>query len=78
MIIGDVVKLVLPGTIVGVVLTIALNRLNAENMGISLSHAEPIAYLAGPAIAVLVAVLAGLGPARRAASVPPMVAMRSS
>ena len=77
MIIRDVVKLVLPGTIVGVVLTIVLNRLNAENMGISLSNAEPIAYVVGPTIAVLVAVLASLAPARRAASVPPMVAMRS-
>ena len=77
MIIRDVVKLVLPGTIVGVLLTVVLNRLNAENMGISLSNAEPIAYVAGPAIAVLVAVLASLAPARRAASVPPMVAMRS-
>jgi predicted permease len=77
MIIGDVVKLVLPGTLVGVVLTFVLNRLNAENMGMSLSNAEPIAYVVGPAIAVLVAVLASLAPARRAASVPPMVAMRS-
>ena len=78
MIVRDVVKLVLPGTLVGVVLTIALNRLNAENMGISLSNAEPIAYVVGPAIAVLVAVLASLVPARRAASVQPMVAMRST
>jgi predicted permease len=77
MIIRDVVKLVLPGAIVGAVLTIVLNRLNAENMGISLSNAEPIAYVVGPAIAVLVAVLASLAPARRAASVQPMVAMRS-
>jgi predicted permease len=77
MIIRDVVKLVLPGTIAGVVLTIVLNRLNAENMGISLSNAEPMAYVVGPAIAVLVAVLASLVPARRAASVQPMVAMRS-
>lgn len=77
MIIRDVVKLVLPGTIAGVVLTIVLNRLNAENMGMSLSNAEPIAYVVGPAIAVLVAVLASLVPARRAASVQPMVAMRS-
>jgi predicted permease len=77
MIIRDVVKLVLPGTIVGVLLTIVLNRLNAENMGISLSNAEPIAYVVGPAIAVLVAVLASLAPARRAASVQPLAAMRS-
>jgi hypothetical protein len=40
-------------------------------------HAEPIAYVVGPAIAVPVAVLASLVPARRAASVQPMVAMRS-
>jgi ABC-type antimicrobial peptide transport system permease subunit len=77
MIIRDVVTLVLPGTIVGVGLTIVLNRINAENMGVSLSNAEPIAYVVGPAIAVLVAVIASLAPARRAASVPPMVAMRS-
>jgi ABC-type lipoprotein release transport system permease subunit len=59
------------------VLTILLNRLNAENMGISLSNTEPIAYVAGPAVAVLIAVVACLAPARRAASVPPMAAMRS-
>jgi ABC-type antimicrobial peptide transport system permease subunit len=77
MIITDVVTLVLPGIVVGVVLTVALNRLNSENMGLALSRAEPIAYIAGAAIAVLVAVLASLGPARRAASVQPTVAMRS-
>lgn len=77
MIIRDVVKLVLPGTVVGVVLTVVLNRLNAQNMGIALSGVEPLAYVLGAAIAVLVAVLASLAPARRAASVQPMVAMRS-
>jgi ABC-type lipoprotein release transport system permease subunit len=46
-------------------------------MGIPLSNVETLAYLAGGAIAILVAVLASLGPARRAASVLPMVAMRS-
>ena len=77
MILFDVVKLVTPGVAVGVILTVALNRLNAENMGISLSNLEPLAYVAGAAIAILVAVLASLVPARRAASVQPMVAMRS-
>ena len=77
MVIVDVVKLALPGVAVGVVLTIVLNRLNSENMGIALSGLEPLAYVAGAAIAVLVAILASLVPARRAASVPPMVAMRS-
>ncbi len=77
MVLFDVVKLVLPGVIVGVILAAALIRLNSENMGIPLSSVEPLAYVAGAAIAVLVAVLASLGPARRAASVQPMVAMRT-
>ena len=69
MILFDVVKLVTPGVVVGLILTAALNRLNAENMGISLSSVEPLAYVFGAAIAILVAVLASLAPARRAASV---------
>ena len=77
MILFDVVKLVTPGVAVGLVLTAVLNRLNSENMGISISNVEPLAYVAGAAIAVLVAVLASLVPARRAASVQPMVAMRA-
>ena len=52
-------------------------RLNGENMGIPLSNVESLAYVVGAAIAVLVAVVASLVPARRAASVQPMVAMRS-
>jgi ABC-type antimicrobial peptide transport system permease subunit len=77
MVIVDVVKLVLPGCVVGMLLTVVLNRVNAENMGLALSDAEPIAYVAGAAVAVLIAVIASLVPARRAASVDPMVAMRS-
>ena len=78
MVIFDVVKLVLPGVAFGVVLTVVLNRLNSENMGIALSNLDPLAYVAGAAIAVLVAIIASLAPARRAASVQPMVAMRST
>jgi hypothetical protein len=73
----DVVKLVLPGVIVGVILTAAFVRLNGENMGIPLSNVEHLSYVVGGAVAVLVAVAASLAPARRAASVQPMVAMRS-
>jgi ABC-type antimicrobial peptide transport system permease subunit len=77
MILLDVVKLVTPGVLVGLMLTAALIKLNAENMGIPLSYVENLAYIAGAAIAILVAVVASLGPARHAASVHPMVAMRS-
>jgi hypothetical protein len=74
MILFDVVKLVAPGVAVGLLVTAALVRLQG---GISISNIEPLAYVAGAAIAILVAVLASLAPARRAASVEPMAAMRS-
>ena len=77
MVLFDVVKLVLPGVVVGVILTAAFIRVNGDNMGIPLSNVEPLAYVVGAAVAVLVAVFASLAPARRAASVQPMVAMRT-
>jgi putative ABC transport system permease protein len=77
MILFDVVKLVTPGVAGGLILTAVFIRLNGANMGIPLSNVENLAYVAGAAIAILVAVLSSLAPARRAASVQPMVAMRS-
>jgi predicted permease len=77
MILFDVVKLVTPGIGIGLLLTVALMRLNSENMGIPLSQVENLAYVAGAAVALLVAVLASVLPARRASSIQPMVAMRS-
>jgi len=76
MILVDVVKLVTPGVAVGLLLAVAVGRLPV-NAGITLSNAEPLAYVVGAAITVLVAILASLTHARRAASVQPMVAMRS-
>jgi hypothetical protein len=76
-ILADVVKLVTPGVAVGLLLAVAIVRLNSENMGIPLSTIENIAYVYGAAIAIVVALIASLAPARRAASVDPMVAMRS-
>jgi hypothetical protein len=75
MILFGVVKLVGPGVVAGAAITFALVRLEG---GVTISAIEPLAYVAGAAIAVLAAVLAGLAPARRAASVEPMVAMRST
>ena len=77
LILFDVVKLVMPGVAFGLLITVAIVRLQGDNLGIQLSNAEPFAYVAGAAIAVLVAILASLGHARRAASIQPMVAMRS-
>jgi ABC-type antimicrobial peptide transport system permease subunit len=78
MIVFDVVKLVAPGVAVGLLITTALVRLDGGVLGIPLSNLEPLAYVAGTATVLLIAVLASLGPARRAASVQPMVAMRSA
>ena len=77
MILFDVVKLVMPGVIFGLLITAGFVRLNGDNLGIPLSNAEPLAYVIGAAIAVLVAILASLVHARRAASIQPIVAMRS-
>jgi predicted permease len=77
LILFDVLKLTTPGVVFGLLVAAALIRLNGENMGIPLSGMESFAYVLGAAIAILVAVLASLAPARRAASVMPMVAMRS-
>jgi len=74
MILFDVVKLVAPGIVAGLVLTVVVVRLEDTIM---VSNVEPLAYVAGAAIAVLTAVVSSLAPARRAASVQPMVAMRS-
>ena len=75
LILFDVVKLVGPGVAAGVLITFALVQLDG---GVNISNVEPLAYVAGGTIAVLTAVLASLAPARRAASVQPMVAMRST
>ncbi len=77
MVLFDVVKLVLPGVVVGLILTAAFIRLNGEKMGIALSNVEYLSYVVGAALAVLGAGVASLAPARRAASVQPMAAMRS-
>lgn len=77
MVLFDVVKLVVPGVVLGLMLTVALMRINAENMGISLSGVENVSYAVGAIVAVLIALAASLAPARRAASVAPMVALRS-
>jgi len=77
MILFDVVKLAMPGVVVGLLLTVVLVRLTGDNSGIRLSNAEPLAYIGGAAMVVLVALLASLTHARRAASVQPIVAMRS-
>lgn len=77
MIQSDIVKLVIPGVAGGLILAILLVRLAVPWRGLAGAAMEPLIYALGVAIAVCVALLAGLPAARRAASVEPMVAMRS-
>jgi hypothetical protein len=73
----DVVKLVIPGVAGGLLIAGILVRMFREDLGLPLSNVEHLAYVVAAGVAVLVAVVASLAPARRAASVAPMVAMRS-
>jgi ABC-type antimicrobial peptide transport system permease subunit len=77
MVLVDVVKLATPGVGIGILLAVAFVKLNGRDFGIALSGLEPLAYIVGSSVAMLIAVAASLAPARRAASVQPMIAMRS-
>jgi len=81
---SDVVKLVIPGVAGGILLGAILIRTMGNVMGTPLSVGpeplgvmEPIIYAGAAAIAITVALLAGLPAARRATSVQPMVAIKS-
>jgi len=81
---ADVVKLVTPGVVAGLVTGAVLIRTMGNVMSTPirvgpkpLGVVEPLIYVAAASIAVVVALLAGLPAARRAASVQPMIAMRS-
>jgi ABC-type antimicrobial peptide transport system permease subunit len=78
------VKLVTPGVAVGLLVGAVLIRTMDNVMGTPLTvgstplgAVEPLIYVAAASVAVVVALLAGLPAARRAASVQPMIAMRS-
>jgi putative ABC transport system permease protein len=80
----DVVKLVIPGVAGGLVLAAVLIRSLENVMGTPLTLGptplgvmEPLIYAGASAIAIAVSLLAGLPAARRATTVPPMVAIRS-
>ncbi len=84
MMLTDVVKLVIPGVVGGLLLAAVLIRTMQDVMGTPLTLGpaplgvmEPVIYAGASAIAISVALLAGLPAARRATSVQPMVAIKS-
>jgi ABC-type antimicrobial peptide transport system permease subunit len=81
---SDTVKLVIPGVAGGLVVAAVLIRTMQDVMGTPLTVGptplgvmEPVIYLGASAIAVAVALLAGVPAARRATSIEPMAAIRS-
>jgi putative ABC transport system permease protein len=75
MIVGEGLCLTLAGVVVGLTLALALTRMLATYL-YGVSSADPLTYLATTLILVIVALLACYFPARRAASVDPMTALR--
>jgi predicted permease len=81
---SDIVRLVIPGIAGGLLLAAVLIRTMENVMGTPLTLGpeplgvmEPVIYVGASTIAVIAALLAGLPAARRATSVPPMVAIRA-
>jgi predicted permease len=81
---SDTIKLVIPGIGAGVLIGAVLIRTMQEVMGTPLTVGptplgvmEPVIYTAAGALAIVVAVLAGLPAARRATTVEPMAAIRA-
>jgi predicted permease len=75
MIIGEGLALTLAGVVIGLLLALALTRaLSSYLFGVS--SADPLTYLATTLILMVVALLACYFPARRAAGVDPMTALR--
>jgi ABC-type antimicrobial peptide transport system permease subunit len=75
-VLGDSLKLVVPGIGLGLVLAVLWVRV-ADPSWYPLGGVEPLVYSLAAVTAFVVAVLAGVPSARRAAAVQPIVAMRS-
>ena len=76
MVVTESMRLVIAGTVLGVVLGLALWRL-VTSLLYDVSPADPVTFAASSVVLLLVALLATWIPARRAARVDPMIALRS-
>lgn len=74
-VLGDALKLVAPGIALGLIAAVFWVRV-ADPSWYPLGGVEPAVYSAAAATALLVAIVAGIPSARRAAAVQPIVAMR--
>src|SRR5262249_6751493 len=75
-IVGDGMQLILPGIVIGVVAALATARLLSKLL-FGVEPEDPLTFLVIAAFLALTGVAACLIPARRAASVDPIVALRN-
>jgi putative ABC transport system permease protein len=76
MILSDGMRMVVAGVLLGVITAMALTRL-LETLLFGVSPRDPVTFAAVPAVLIVAAALACLLPARRAARVNPVEAMRA-
>jgi putative ABC transport system permease protein len=76
MVLGDGLRLAIPGLVVGIAIALAVARL-ARSVLFDVSPADPAVFTAVVALMLVVATLACYLPARRAAHVDPVQAIRA-
>jgi ABC-type antimicrobial peptide transport system permease subunit len=73
---GQGLRVILVGAVIGVALTAAAAQL-LRSMLLGLSPLDPVSFIAAPLLLVAIGVMATLLPARRAARIDPLKALRS-
>ena len=74
---SDVVRLVIPGVALGLLIAIVMSRQVVPWRGLTGAAMEPLIHIMGAAVAIAVALLASILPARRPAMIDPIAVMRS-
>jgi len=76
LVVKDAMRLAVAGVVVGIVAAFAIMRAMSSLL-YGVSATQPLAFVAVAAVLLAVAALAALLPARRAAGVDPMIALRA-
>jgi putative ABC transport system permease protein len=76
LIVGSGARMVVAGAVIGLAVALALSGL-LKSMLFSVGPRDPLTFIAAPAVLVAVALIAAYVPARRAARVSPMEALRA-